>query len=347
MSQLSWKKFVVLFALFAALAGATSRSWAVNGTWIDTTSPAAVNWSNGPSWQGGNVADGAGGIANFNTIDVPATDITVTLDSSRSIGQLIFGDTDTSSAGNWIIAGANTLTLDNTGGTGGPVITVNALGTGKSATISDTIAGTAGFTKNGVGTLGVNSAYGGTFSGATILDGGTLTYAATNANVKALQFGVVTSGAGSTNLSTVNINENVTATSLLNQTASTSGNTLSIASGKILTVNGPITVGYDLGASGAAATTRLNVTGGGSLVAGAAGQILTVGTQSNSGNANSITSILDLSALNSFQYTGSEVRVVGNGTTSGTGDRSNGRLILSNTANTLTVGTVSVATGSG
>src|SRR5262249_32396644 len=157
--------------------------------------------------------------------------------------------------------GSQVLTLNNTGGTGGAAITVNALGTGKTVQINDTLSATAGFTKNGAGELVINSAYSAGFTGATIMDGGgTLTFAAVNPNAKAPQFGVVTAGVGSASVDTLKINNNVTATSLLVQTGNPVANTLNIASGKTLTINGPITVGYDLVAA-AANTARLNVSG--------------------------------------------------------------------------------------
>src|SRR5262245_3500036 len=260
------------------------------GTTFNWANAASGSWDTAANWDINTIADGAGNVAVFNPAGQTTADITVTMAAPHTIGQLVFGATG-SSAG-WILGGTQTLTLDNTGGTGGPVITVNALASGKTALINDTLAGTAGFTKNGAGELVINAQYAAGFTGATVMDGGgTLTFSAANPNVKALQFGVVTAGVGSASVDTLNINDNVTGTSLSVQTGNVSANTLNIASGKTLTINGPITVGYDL-VSAAANTARLNITGSGSLVAGASGQILTVGTQSTSGNANSITSIL-------------------------------------------------------
>ena len=65
-----------------------------DGTW---TSTAAGNWSTASNWSGGIVANGPAFTANFNTID-PAADLTVTLDGNRSIGNLIFGDSNTATA---------------------------------------------------------------------------------------------------------------------------------------------------------------------------------------------------------------------------------------------------------
>lgn len=48
-----------------------------------------------------------------NTLNL-TTDLTVTVDSTRTIGNLIFGDIAASSPGGWTLGGASTLTLDAT-----------------------------------------------------------------------------------------------------------------------------------------------------------------------------------------------------------------------------------------
>src|SRR5262249_53230953 len=129
---------------------------------------------------------------------------------SHTIGNLIFGDTDTSSAGSWTIGGTNTLSLDNTGGSGAPTITVNALGAGKAVTISSPISGGAGFIKAGVGTLilsnTTNSLSGGITVSGGVLQGSFASIGSNdildNANVTfdqgvAASFGNTISGSGS------------------------------------------------------------------------------------------------------------------------------------------------------
>lgn len=144
-------------------------SRAADGTWTQLTSGSL--WSVGTNWSGGTIADGSGFTANFNTLDITA-DTTIHLDSARSIGNLIFGDTTTSTAGSWILdnngTGTNILTL--AGGT--PTITVNPLGAGKTATISAVIAGTSGLKKAGTGTLVLDAAN--TYSGTTAVTAGIL-----------------------------------------------------------------------------------------------------------------------------------------------------------------------------
>ncbi len=158
------------FAVLAMLtvAAATLRSaQADSGTW---TSPGTGNWSGDGNWSGGIVADGSGNSANFSTIDIPS-DVTVHLDTPRIIGSLLFGDLTTTTAGGWTLDdngdGLNILTL--AGGT--PTITVNALYTGRAATLSLQVAGSAGFTKTGAGMLTLSGANANTYTGTTTLSG--------------------------------------------------------------------------------------------------------------------------------------------------------------------------------
>ena len=127
-------------------------------------------WSEAGMWAPF-IADGASATADFSSIDTTA-DRVMHLDAPRSIGHLIFGDADIGSPGSWTIDNhgnaANILTLAGTT----PTITVNALAAGKTATIQAAIAGTSGFTKLGVGTLALGNEN--TYSGATIINGGTL-----------------------------------------------------------------------------------------------------------------------------------------------------------------------------
>src|SRR5688572_9921801 len=78
--------------IIAGSARAQSSSWAtgVTGNWSDTT-----------RWTGGIVADGIDNTATFN-LDLTA-DATIHLDSARTIGNLVFGDTVTATPGSWIL----------------------------------------------------------------------------------------------------------------------------------------------------------------------------------------------------------------------------------------------------
>ncbi len=60
-----------------------------SGTWTNTTSDGA--WSSPANWSGGNIASGMGATADFSTLTLPAQ-TTVHLDSSYTVGSLVFGD---------------------------------------------------------------------------------------------------------------------------------------------------------------------------------------------------------------------------------------------------------------
>ena len=152
------------FLLLAAAAAAlllTPTTRAASGTW---TNDASGVWSAGANWLGGAIGDGTDATADFSTINITA-DRTVTLDSARSAGTLKFGDA--SGAQNWVLnsSGGSALTLAVSSGT--PTIAVT-----NTATINASLAGAAGLTKTGNGTLvlgGVNS-----YSGTTTITNGTL-----------------------------------------------------------------------------------------------------------------------------------------------------------------------------
>lgn len=137
-------------------------------TW---TNLASGQWDTVSNWLDDTVGTGGGNTANFNTLNI-TEDVTVNLDSARTIGHLVFGDIDASSAASWILTNnsvaGNLLTLSGTT----PSITVNALGSNKTVSISAALAGTSGLTKAGAGTLTLAGAN--TYSGATIISNGTL-----------------------------------------------------------------------------------------------------------------------------------------------------------------------------
>ncbi|MFH1499805.1 MAG: autotransporter-associated beta strand repeat-containing protein [Verrucomicrobiota bacterium] len=155
-------------SLSAALLLSTAH--AADGTWNVNTNGL---WSAPANWLDDTAADGTGSTARFDALDITA-DRTVNLDSARTIGNLVFGDTSTATAAGWTIANngtpANILTFDVAAGT--PTITVNTLGTAKTAAITAVIAGTDGLDKNGAGTLVLSAAN--TFSGGFSVDAGTV-----------------------------------------------------------------------------------------------------------------------------------------------------------------------------
>jgi len=79
-----------------------------NGTWNSNSNG---NWSDTTKWSGGNVANGAGAVATIDRTTFSAGR-TITLDSSRTIGQMLaVGAPGTARA--IIVSGANTLTFNN------------------------------------------------------------------------------------------------------------------------------------------------------------------------------------------------------------------------------------------
>jgi autotransporter-associated beta strand protein len=60
------------------------------GIW---SSNGSGSWSSPVNWLGGVVADGAGNQANFSTLNI-TTDVTVFVDTPRTIGQVVLGDLD-------------------------------------------------------------------------------------------------------------------------------------------------------------------------------------------------------------------------------------------------------------
>lgn len=134
----------------------TTPTWNVDGdgSWSD-----AANWKN-------SVVPGAIGVtANFNSF--PQTfSSTVTLDGSRTVGSLVFGNPD---ASDWTLAasGGSVLTLATAAGS--PVIAVES----QNAILSPALAGTQGFVKSGTGNLRLANG-GSSFTGDITLNGGTV-----------------------------------------------------------------------------------------------------------------------------------------------------------------------------
>ncbi|MEZ0263548.1 MAG: autotransporter-associated beta strand repeat-containing protein, partial [Phycisphaerae bacterium] len=224
---------------------------------------------------------------------------------------------------------------------GGPVITgADALTVGGSGniTINGAIgAGAGNLVKTGGGTLTLGAAN--TYTGNTILDGGTVRYTADNTAVKVLQFGAT---AGSTTVSALEVNANVTATGLSVVTNNTAANTITIASGKTLTSTGGLSLGYDSAGGTGAHDSNLTISGAGAFsVTGTTVNISVNQAVTNAAYFSQAT--LDLTGLTggfTANVTDFNVGVGGNSQGPGT-------LKLSNTTNTLIATTLRVGdTGS-
>jgi fibronectin-binding autotransporter adhesin len=212
----------------------------------------------------------------------------------------------------------------------------------------NSIAGAFTLSGNAVllgGDITDNSTNAQTISLSLLLDGGTR-----NINVVSggsLSLGSVTFGlaALSANTSTLNVNSNISATSLTARTNSANANTIVIASGKALTVNGNVFVRDETAGNGH--KTNLTVTGSGSTLAiGSSGGTFVVGEISNTANSTTSMATMDLSGLSTFTANYGATGKIGVGTTNTVtaGNGPNGTLILGGN-NTLTAGTMYVGYG--
>lgn len=322
----------ILTLSVAAVLAAAGTARAADGTWIGTSSAA---WSNGGSWAGANVADGATFTAAF---DAPLSgSITITLDSARTIGNLSFTDSN-GPANNYTISGANTLTL-NANGSGGGVSTI-AVNTG-TAVIGGSglvLAGGSNISKTGAGVLTLaTDNTGNPFTGDISVGNGTLRATGANAlagvdvtldtstNNATLSFGVnsamtmgsltvASGGSGTATLEYTTANGNTLAGAMtldksLTVNTVTSANLITTglisgAGGILKTGNGTLTLRrsnntFQGGVTVSAGGLRLN---GGGNVAGT--QTIVVG-DANTGSANVNVSLNQNGAniLNNIQFT--------------------------------------------
>lgn len=154
-----------------ALATGYSPSGIATATYATETTPFWINpaggsWAGTFNWTNNIIGQGRGVTDYFNTLTLAGADAVVTLDSSPTVGGLVFADAG--STYNWIInpgSPAGTLTLDSEIT---PVIAVN----NQAATIAVALWGTNGLSKTGAGTLTLSGTN--TYSGATTIQAGSL-----------------------------------------------------------------------------------------------------------------------------------------------------------------------------
>lgn len=166
---------VVKIKAYAVQTGWTSSPIA-EGTYGTVTTPTwsyngSGSWSDSLNWLRGVVATGSGVTADFSTLTLIEAS-TVSLDSARTLGALVFGDVG--NAQNWTLNGGN-LTLATTSGV--PAISV----ANQTTTISALVAGSQGFAKSGAGKLVLSAAN--PYSGTTTVNGGLLEAQTKNGDV--------------------------------------------------------------------------------------------------------------------------------------------------------------------
>ena len=299
---------------------ATQSAPAATGTWTggpaatwDTT---ATNWSgvSDPAWD---AANGPSNTAIFSTASTtPAVSGTV------SANAITFSDTATVSGG--------TITLAGTV----PTITTNA-----DATISSSLAGSAGLTKAGTAMLVL--AADNSFTGGVTLDGGALRYTASQTTSPGrLTFGATNGSTNSSGLDLFTTPCDLTTSGLTVQTNSATANTINIGAAKTLTIPGAVTIGATTGTthltlSGATGTFAVNAVGGGATNA-----------NFHVGGGGTATGTVDMSGVGTFTAnlgTGTLAVGVGSGSNANTSPYT---LKLAAT-NSITAAKLSVGAGTG
>lgn len=234
---------------------AASSALALDGSWnVD----ASGNWSDTANWSGNVVATGNGFTATFaNNITASRT---VTLDSSRAVGSLVFGDADPTSAASWILSrtGTETFTLNNSTSSTS-FVTVNPLGGNATATISLPVGSGASapvIEKNGSGTLVFTVSN--PFTSKLTITGGTLQVTADNQLGASGSF--ATDRITLSNGSTLRTGSSFTLNGARGITIGTGGGTLNL-NGGALTYAGRFTgIGQTLTTAGSAGLTLTNTT---------------------------------------------------------------------------------------
>jgi len=142
---------------------APHQTHAASGNWnVD----ADGNWSLATNWAGSTIADGADNTATFDA--VLSDNRTVTLDSSRTIGGIVY--TETNNTLTIAPSAAEVLTLDVSSGMATIDVTNNVGSTNGDLTISAILAGSDGLSKVGNGDLLLTGAN--TFTGGVDLSAG-------------------------------------------------------------------------------------------------------------------------------------------------------------------------------
>jgi autotransporter-associated beta strand protein len=160
------------FLLALILILARSKAVAASGTWTNLVNGnASGTWSIAANWNNGTIANGADGTADFSTLSI-ATNSFVNLDSSRTLGNMIFGGT--APGANWFVTNS-TLTLQTS--SGNPTLTAND----GSNVVGSVLGGNQGFIKAGNGAIVLSGANNTVLSSNIIVSAGLLVVSNNNA----------------------------------------------------------------------------------------------------------------------------------------------------------------------
>lgn len=306
----------------------------------------------------GVIADGTGGMSLTKTGTGAQTLAGASTYSGLTTvlnGTLRFGGNNVLGAGDVLVNGATAvLDVNAYTDTVGKVTLTNGSITGTAASlltsttsfellnglVSARLAGNVAVNKTTAGTVTMSgqSIYG----GGTNIKQGTLVVAGVNALPTT---GAVVVG-DAANVGILQVNEDQTIASLRFRSNTATSNTVTIAAGKTLTVNGAESLKVGIGSGTVAdpyintSTTKATINGAGSLVVNNSTGTFSVGIQNVDQNNGENTSELDLRDLGSFSATVGTLRV-------GYESRNNSVFRLSNTSNTIIANLVTIGNSNG
>ncbi|MFI5377705.1 MAG: autotransporter-associated beta strand repeat-containing protein, partial [Tepidisphaerales bacterium] len=309
---------------------------------VTGSSGGALTLNAANTYTGGTLLAGAtlnlGNAAALNTGRLTITG--GALDNTTGSAMVLANNIPMTWNGNFAFVGTNDLDM-GTGAVslnGTSKVTVNA-GT---LTVGGAIGGSNSLTKDGPGVLKLTAAE--SYTGTTAIDNGTLRTTVDQNLTGTLNFGSATTvtTTGTLDLSTANAKFGT----LVAQTNSANVNTITIGSGKTLTITGTaVNVGFAIGTATQTATTKLTMTGGGSFVVNNAAAVVSVGVASTVQLNTSTTNILDLTGLSnvSLGTVAAPVTTV----QMGYGQNDGGTLLLSNGTNSIAATTLNVGHSNG
>jgi autotransporter-associated beta strand protein len=329
--------------VITSTAGAGNAAFTKAGNGILTLSGANTNTT-----FGGASVTVAGGLLKDGVANAVPNSSLLTVNTGAGFDLNGFGQNSQQIAGGGFITNsagsAQTLLV---GGTSTTDVTTN-LGSTFNGAFADNhtvaAASTLAVTKVGVGTLTLGGPGSSNFGATTIVAGGiNTTVDNTMSPNSAVIVGNSTTAALTATLDTTNGGALSTSQTIGGLQATDNNGTGSasivVGTGKTLTVNGPVTLGSNVGTTD---VTNVNFTGGGSLVVSNTGGTFQIGGATA---ANVDTAIVNMSALANFTANmgsaGSFHLGNNNSTNAGTGS-ANSVLTLAGTSNSISAGTVGI-----